>query len=273
MFKLSKTIFIGLLVFFSCTNNEVENKAVNKNETTSAQEKILQKDYAAFPDSTLLLEKLVQYYRDNGNYDNALSSINQAIKKDSLNDRLWDIKAILHTENADTIAAITAFEKAIEILPDPGYILSVGTLYAQTKNDKALQVADALLLATNSKTEKEAIFLKGLFYNYTDNKKKAIGYFDQCLAIDYTFMLAYREKAIALYDLQQYQNAITLLDKAVTLQNNFDEGYFWLGKCFEKTNNIAAAIESYQTANTYCKKNSGEDYKEAIDALSKLGIK
>jgi tetratricopeptide (TPR) repeat protein len=273
MIKKIFTIFVGCLVFLSCTNNEGEKKVTTNNEAASAQEKLLQNAYNAYPDSTLLLEKLVQYYRDNENYNDAITTINKAIKKDSLNDRLWDIKAILHTENADTVAAISAFEKAIQILPNPKYILSVGTLYAQTKNEKALQVADALLLATNSKTEKEAIFLKGLFYNYTNNKKKAIDYFNQCLALDYTFMLAYREKAIALYDLQQYSDAITVLDKAVTLQNNFDEGYFWLGKCFEKNNNIAAAIESYQTANIYCKKNTGQDYVEAMDALSKLGIK
>jgi tetratricopeptide (TPR) repeat protein len=66
----------------------------------------------------------------------------------------------------------------------------------------------------------------------------------------------------------KYEEAITTLTKAVTLQNKFDEGYYWLGRCFEKLNNTNDAIESYKNALLY-----NPDYVEAKDALGKLGGK
>ena len=78
-------------------------------------------------------------------------------------------------------------------------------------------------------------------------------------------MFAYREKAIALYDQGKYEAALKVLDKAVTIQNNFDEGYYWLGNCFKKLNRKQEAIESYQTALMYDK-----NFIEARDSLKTL---
>lgn len=81
-------------------------------------------------------------------------------------------------------------------------------------------------------------------------------------------MEAYREKAIALYDLQKYTDALQVLQKAVKLNNRFEEGYYYMGLNFEKLGKKEEAIESYETALIYA-----PDYIEAKDALAKLGIK
>ena len=78
-------------------------------------------------------------------------------------------------------------------------------------------------------------------------------------------MFAYREKGIALYDMGKYEDAVIVLDKAVTLQNNFDEGYYWLGRCLEKLNKPNEAIEEYKMALLYA-----PDYVEAKEALERL---
>ncbi|HEX7458923.1 MAG TPA: tetratricopeptide repeat protein, partial [Ginsengibacter sp.] len=79
------------------------------------------------------------------------------------------------------------------------------------------------------------------------------------------YMFSYREKAIALYDLGKYREALEVLKRAVTVQNNFDEGYYWMGKCYEKLGNKEDAIQSYQTALLYDK-----NFLEAREALNKL---
>lgn len=221
-----------------------------------------------YPDSAILRETLVQYYRENGNYDQALAETNDAIKRDSTNPRLYDIQAILHYENGDTLKAISSFEKVVSIYPAPEYFISLGTLYAQTKNNKALTLADALMQRDEANAEKEALFIKGLYFNYINEKEKAISFFDKALLLNFTFMEAYREKAIALYDQGKYKEALAVLDKAVTLQNNFDEGYYYRGKVLEKLNRVDEAIESYQRALMY-----DPEYMEAKDALNRLGIK
>jgi tetratricopeptide (TPR) repeat protein len=243
MKRMSYLFFIGVIaICFSCNNHEETTPSSLRNQNQNDVQ--LKQDIAKYPDSLLLVEKLIQYYRENGAYDSALAITDKAIKKTPDMASLWDIKATLFFENEDTINAIRSFEKAIDIAPLPEYIMSLGTIYAQTKNPKALTLADALIGADQAKAAKEAIFIKGLYY---------------------TYMFAYREKAIAFYDEGKYEDAVKVLTKAVTVQNNFDEGYYWLGNCYKKLNKNEEAIQSYHTALMYDK-----DFIEARDSLKTL---
>ncbi len=175
-------IFLLMVIIscFSCSDEEVQTPFAAVNELQQLQQ--LKQEIAKYPDSLLLVEKLIQYYRNKGAYDSAITVTDGAIKRGPNVVDLWDIKAILHFENGDTINAISSFESAIDIFPLPEYLISLGTLYAQTKNPKALIIADALMLAENAKAGKEAFFIKGLYYNYIGNKKKAIALFDRSTA-------------------------------------------------------------------------------------------
>ena len=269
MQKLILVNLVLLITIMSCNNqNQSKEKKEPAAQSVSAREKILQDSISQFPDSLILKEKLIQYYRDESEYDKAIAFTNQQLLKDSVNDRLWDIKANLQYENEDTLNAITSYERALQINPLPRYVILLGSLYAQTKNKKALEVADFLIRSKIPKTETEAFFIKGLYYNYAGEKMQAISFFDKCLNLDYNYMFAYREKGIALYDMGRYNDAVTVLDKAVTLQSNFDEGHYWLGRCLEKLNKPNDAIEEYKTALQIT-----GDYPEASDALTRLGVK
>ena len=258
-------LLIAVVLFCACNNDD--NTAKSNNTLAASQEQTLKDAVAQYPDSAILKESLIQYYREAGNYKNAIATVDNAILKDSSSARLWDIKATLSFENGDTAQAIHSFEKAVEIAADPVYLISLGTLYAETKNPNALIMADALL-SSKAKAEKESYFIKGLYYSYKGEKEKSITYFDKCLSISYTYMQAYSEKALALYDLKKYNEALAVLDKALTLQNNYDEGYYYQGLCLEKLNRPAEAIESYQSAVAY-----DPDYIEAKAALARLGVK
>jgi tetratricopeptide (TPR) repeat protein len=251
------------IILFSCNANEENNITPPSNDSLQLSQikKIIEK----YPDSLLLAERLIEYYRNNGEYDSAIAVTDNALKKDSNVAELWDIKATLHFENEDTLNAIKALENAINIFPLPEYIISLGTLYAQTKNPKALKLAEALMNADKAKASKEALFIKGLYFNYTGDTKKAISFFDSCIKIDYAYMFAYREKAIALYNQAKYEEALRVLTRAVTVQNNFDEGYYWMGNCYKKLNKKEEAIQSYHTALLYDK-----DFIEARDSLKTL---
>jgi tetratricopeptide (TPR) repeat protein len=264
MLMKKELLFHLLIVLFiiSCNGNENNTAIVPVVKTSEAS---LKEAIAKYPDSLSVREDLIEYYRDNGNYDSAIAITNQAIQKDSNVAELWDIKATLHFENEDTLGAIKAFETAINIYPLPEYLISLGTLYAQTKNPKALMIADALIIGDRAKAQREALFIKGLYYNFTGNQQKAIRFFDSCIHMDYNYMFAYREKAIALYDLGKFEEAVQVLTRAVTVQNNFDEGYYWLGRCYEKMNRKEEAIESYQKALLYDK-----EFVEAKEALARL---
>ncbi len=261
-----KYIFpIAVLAFFIGCNNNKKEDSITENGATNTKEQILKKAVEQYPDSLQLIENLSSYYLDVQNFDAALAQINKAIARDSNNAALRDYQSIIYSAKGDTAQAIKSLEQAIVILPDPQYIIGLGALYAQNRNPMALVMADALLVADKAGAEKEAYFIKGLYYSYINEKEKAIPFFDKSINIQYTFMNAYLEKGIALYDLQKYSEAATVLETAVTLQNNFERGYYYLGRCFEKLNKKEDAIQAYQMALMY-----DPNYMEAKDALGRL---
>lgn len=257
------SIFVCIGICFSCNNNEEQVLVSSTGESQHLQQ--LRQEIAKYPDSLSLVEKLIQFYRESGAYDSALAVTDKAINRAPDIHGLWNIKGTLHFENGDTIPAMKAFEQAVNIYPLPQYVMSLGTVYAQTKNPKALIMADALTFADKAKTAKQAYFIKGLYYSYTGDKKKAIALFDSCISLDYNYMIAYREKAIAFYEQGKYEEALKVLDKAVTIQNNFDEGYYWIGNCYKKLNKKEKAIENYRRALMYDK-----DFIEARDSLKTI---
>lgn len=251
-----------LLIIASCNS---ETRVVPEHADEDLSIASLKESIRQHPDSVILKEYLIEAYRNKGSYDSALAIASAEIAKDSGNAYLWNIKATLYFENGDTAAAIRSLENAIDIYPLPEYLVALGTLYAETKSKNALHIADELLLGNRSKSAKDAYFIKGLYYNYTNAPRTAVRWLDSCLTLDYTYMYAYREKGIALYNEGEYEKAVQVLQKGVTIQNNFDEGYYWMGKCYEKLNKQEEAIQSYQNALLYDK-----NYSEAREALNRL---
>lgn len=256
----------------SCSNTSDKQNdtppvaAASKPVEMPEQERALRDQLAEHPDSMLLKEKLIEYFRSNGSYEQAALETEILLQKDSLNDRLWDILGTVQFENYDTVKAIQAYETAVHIRPLPEYVMSLGSLYAETGNPAALEVADGLLTATKAHAEREGFFLKGLYYNTKHEYDKAIGFLNQCLSIDPTYLNAYREKAMCLYELGKYKEAINLLDKSLSIRPTFDEGYYWMGRCYEKTGDRKNAVTCYQNALQIDK-----EYVEAKDALYRLG--
>jgi len=261
-FKLFYYVFGIIFFFVSCNSHNKEIKFTNSDPNSIASIKNAIKEY---PDSLILKENLIEAYRNEGYYDSAINIANEELVKDSGSAYLWNIKATLYFENNDTANSINSLEHAIDIYPLPEYLVALGTVYAEIKNKKALLIADGILQTNKTKYGKDGYFIKGLYYNYTNEPKMAIADLDSCLSLDFTYMYAYREKAVALYNQSKYEDALKVLKRAVTIQNNFDEGYFWMGKCYEKLNRKDDAIQSYQNALLYDK-----DYSEARTALDSL---
>jgi tetratricopeptide (TPR) repeat protein len=261
---MKKILYLLLLLLAACEPNE---KAAEITAVKTPDEQMIAA-ISAHPDSLLLRENLAQYHRENNQYKKAIDVVKEVLAKDSINARFWDIKATLELESGDTVSAIYSYEKAVDLNPLPEVVISLGVLYAQTRNPMALGIADGLMQASKAAAEKEALFIKGLYYSYIGNKKTAVQFFDKCIVLNYTFMEAHREKGVALYEAGLYEEAYKALDKAVTVQNNFDEGYYFMGQCLEKLNKPVEAIQMYERALLY-----DPNYIEAKDALAKLGVK
>ncbi len=251
-------ILLGFLVA-ACNNEEVKPAPPGE----LSQEKQLKELLQKYPDSGLLVENLVQFYRDNGEYEKSLSTVDGALKSDSSAFRFWHIKGVLHYENADTVEAIKALETSVRLSSNSNDILLLAKIYAETKNPVALQLAG--LLIKQGEFIKESILIKGIYYCSIREDEKALVLFDEAISSSYTFMEPYKEKALVLYRQEKYMDALRVLDKAVKIKSAYAEGYFYMGMCFEKLNRLEDAKESYETALIY-----DADYDEARQALTQV---
>jgi tetratricopeptide (TPR) repeat protein len=261
---MKHVVWVGCVMFFVACGVPKTEGITSVATSVNSYEEALKNELKQYPDSLKLVENLSAYYLSVQNFEAALAQINKAIAKNSSNPQFQNYQSIIYAEKGDTIKAIKSLEKAVDLLPKTAYIISLAALYAQTKNPLALSMADALL-GSKAGAQKEAYFIKGLYYSYNNEKEKAISFFDKCTGINYTFMDAHLEKAIALYDLKKFKEATAVLQKAITIQNNYDKGYYYLGRCFEKLNQKVEAVEAYQMA---LKLDPG--YSEAAEALNKL---
>jgi len=260
LWKIIECVFV--LVLFSCNAKNKEKDTAN---TSYTAEHHLRSLIALAPDSLLPKENLIQFYRDNNEDAKALSITQQFLVNDSNNERLLHIAGVLFLESGDTINAINSFKRAISIQVNINDLLYLGHIYALQKNSSAIAVADSL--SKKPAFQKESYYIKGVYFSSIGDFEKAILFFNRCTDIDFTFMEAYREKARTLILMEKLQEAIYVLTKATTIQNNFVEGYFYLGQCYEKTKNTKQAIESYQKALMY-----DPNYSEADSALQKLKL-
>lgn len=250
--------FLSIALFIGCASQE--------DKTTPPiidKEQELVSNAARFPDSTIFLENLTQYYRENDQYDKALQAVNTAIERDSTVPAYWHIKGVLHYENDDTTQAIYALEKSARFTKDLSDMLLLAKLYAETKNPDALKLSNALI--AQNVFLKEALFIKGIYFRSLGDDEKAMLFFNEAIASSYTFVEAYLEKAKILYEQENYMEALRILDKAVKVKSNFAEGYYFMGRCFEKLARKEDAIESYQTALIY-----DPAYSDALNALKAL---
>ena len=224
-----------------------------------------------FPNDTLLKYEFVTVLQDAGQYNeavNVLDSMN-IIRNDSANMKLYFQyffkRAELLAQSGDTANAIKTFE----LFVIPGELTEAGlqltNLYAETKNPKALQLADAMNKNDASKRDPNPDYLKGVYYYNTGDYGKALEQFNSCLNKDYTFLDAYMEKGRILYKQANYKEAIDVYDLAIRVSNRFADAHFWKGKCQEAIGEKEEAKISYQRAYAFDK--SLTEAKEAADRI------
>lgn len=250
--------FLWIIFLFGCTSQEDQTTP----PTVNTEQELVNK-VASYPDSTIFLENLTQYYRDSDQYEKAIQAVNEALKRDSTVPAYWHIKGVLHYENDDTTQAIIALEKSTRLSKDLSDMLLLAKLYAETKNPAAVTLSNALI--QQNTFLKEALYIKGIYFRSIGDDEKAMLFFNEAIASSYTFVQAYLEKAKILYKQENYMEALQVLDKAVKVQSNFAEGYYYMGRCFEKLERKEDAIESYQTALIY-----DPAYSDASNALKAL---
>lgn len=218
------------------------------------------------PNSLFLQISLARSYDALNKTDEALKVCNAMLEKEPNQVNALLLKADLLEKKGDTANMISSLEKAYSIVPFNREISNkLAYQYAESKNAKALQIADSLIRKDSLTIFAEPYYVKGMYYSNTNDQAKAIQLFDATIKIDHRFLNAYIEKGKILLDQKKTNEALKTFQLANTITPSFPDAWYWIGRCQEISGDKAEAKQSYEKA--YELDNTFIEAKEAAEKI------
>lgn len=227
----------------------------------------LQKKVQLNPDSLGIRYQLMNALASGGKYKEALLQNDTLMSVDDTNAALWYRRGDILLQSGDSSDGMNALQKSVAIAPafaEPQ--LQLAAIYANKSNAEAVTLADKIIaISSEAKIASQARFIKGLYYSNINETDKALVQFDECIKNDYTFLDAYVEKGLLLYDKQKFTEALAVFERAIQVSNTFADAYFQAGRCEE-------ALGNKENAKAYYQKTLGLDknFTAAEEALKQL---
>lgn len=237
---------ITVLLFACNGNSDKSNTATSK----TAELLVLEKQVAARPDSVGLRYQLMNELLKNNLYTEAIAQNDTLLKGDSANAVFWYRRGAIQLQQGDTNTAIASMQTAVQKEPmfmEP--LLDIASVYAARSDSNAIITTNKVIqIAPDPRIKSQAKFIQGLYYSNINNKAKALASFDECIKSDYTFLDAYVEKGLLLYDSKDYKAALAVFEQTIQVSNTFAEGYYNAGRCEEALGNKEEAKLYYEKA-------------------------
>jgi len=218
------------------------------------------------PNSFLLRLSLAHAYNENNKPEEALKTCNEILQINPQQVDVLKLKASILDKKGDASGSITILEKAYNLTPfdaELNYMLAFK--YAESKNNKVLNLCDSLIRKDSLKVHAEPYYYKGIYYSNINDKATALNMFGQAIQHDYTFLDAYIEKGALLYEQKKYNDAIKVFQLANTISNTFADAYYWIGKCQQALGEKDEAWLNYQRA--YGLDKSFREAKDSADSI------
>lgn len=227
--------------------------------------RLLQECIRKFPGNMEFPRRLSEAYLQSGKSEEALNQFNKLIEADSNNFEALYEKGILLAELKDTVQAIRSLEKAYTLQPLQLVGVSLANLYAETKNNRVLELCDDLISKDTARELTDAVFIKGIYFTNTHQTDQALEQFEECINRDWKFTEAYIEKGIILFKDNNIDEALKTFALAAKVSNTYPDAYYWMGRCYESIGKKEEARDNYLRALALDK-----NFKEAKESLKRL---
>ncbi len=228
----------------------------------------LNKGMQQFPNDSSFYFQLIDAYRKNHEDSLALGMVQLLIKKDSNNVRYVQQAATLYVALKDTLKAIQLLEKSYSAYTQiNNATFQLASLYAETKNKKALQLSDHILATDSTQYKALPYYIKGIYFTNTNKPEQAIDMFDKSIVHDWTFVDAYTDKGVLLFKQKKYMAAQRVFELSLTVSNTYPDAYYWIGRCQEAIGKGLEAAENYRKAIGLDK-----NFEEARQALTRVSF-
>ena len=240
-------VTVVTVLLFSCNGNaDKTNTATGK----TAELILLEKQVAVRPDSVGLRYQLMNELLKNNLYAEAIAQNDTLLNGDSANAVFWYRRGAIQLQQGDTNTAIASMQTAVQKEPmfmEP--LLDIASVYAARSDSNAITTTNKVIqIAPDPRITSKARFIQGLYYSNINDKAKALASFDECIKNDYTFLDAYVEKGLLLYDSKDYKAALAVFEQTIQVSNTFAEGYYNAGRCEEALGNKEEAKLYYEKA-------------------------
>ena len=219
------------------------------------------------PASLFLLISLARSYDALGKTDEALAVCNNMLEKEPGQVNALLLKADLLEKKGDSPGMISSLEKAYSLVPFNREIShKLAYQYAESKNVKAIAIADSLISEDSLNIHAEPYYIKGMFYSNINDKPRAIQLFDATIKRDHRFLNAYLEKGKILFDQKKINEALKTFQLANTITPSFPDAWYWIARCQETLGDKEEAKQNYEKA--YELDNTFTEAKEAAEKIT-----
>ena len=217
------------------------------NQTRQSKE-ALEKCVLIIPNSIDGNLKLAELYFYVKKYQEAIYSINKALKINENLSKAYFLKGMCYKESKDTNLAVSSFQTALE--QDQGYFdahMELGMLLSARKNPIALEYfLNALRLQPK---DLNVYYNMAKFYQDAGKIDLAIETYEKILKMNAKDKESlYNLGAIQLHFKKSSKIALDYFSKAISVDPNYAEAYFARGVCFEDLKDFKNAKADYKMA-------------------------
>ena len=186
-------------------------------------------------------------FKELGKYDEALNSINQAIKLEPNDSALRNQQAIIFSAKKQYPEAIKIYDLLISKQPEAyAYYNRGNAKYKLGQKQAAISDYDHAITINPNFTE--AYYNRGNAKSELGQKQAAISDYDRAIAINPNYDKAYYNRGNAKSEIGQKQAAISDYDRAIAINPNDAEAYYNRGNAKSKLGQKQAAISDYDRA-------------------------
>jgi tetratricopeptide (TPR) repeat protein len=246
--KTIVSVWMGcMIVLWSCKQKTANIPASTNDPIISS----MMNNIANYPDSVLLVDRLIDTFTNRGDIANATAWCDSLLLRDEEGNFIYYlVKGDLYRSVKKYPEAIGAYKKYITQKPDePLVFLTLANTMAEAGDSLTLAVCqDIWYRFPTPETRTGLSYIRGVYHNTIGQFKEARQWLDSTIVYDYAFADAYLEKGYSWFDEGQFAQAIGTFKKLVEISPKNADGWYWLGKTYDTLRQQNDAIKAYQRA-------------------------
>jgi len=193
------------------------------------------------------LLKLAEFQYIVAQHDNALATLDRAVKVDPNEGEVFFMIGEVMSEKGDTVRAINAYQRATELNPDIlDAWLALGTLFEARGNS----IAERYFKTATAIDRKAAIPYRMLadYYSRQNRLAESIQQYDEAIMRNPQYDEAFYNSGLVYLDMDSISKAKAQFDRAVEVRPGYIEARFYQGVALELQGNVQGARQLWISA-------------------------